>query len=171
MDEKIYYLRLLSYKIFYSDISKIEVEFSTVERTWSGSSDVKSVIESAQAIASSFSYTTQKVKNNTGASKYVQDWVQKGMNATVTKIVNNACLLYTSAHREAKKSAEDELESINDLVKQGYEAQTDALSKLIEKYKKLKDSELEAYRYPVSYTHLDVYKRQPIWKLYHIWNI
>ena len=90
VDEKIYYLRLLSYKIFYSDISKIEVEFSTVERTWSGSSDIKSVIESAQAIASSFSYTTQKVKNNTGASKYVQDWVQKGMNATVTKIVNNA---------------------------------------------------------------------------------
>lgn len=90
VDEKIYYLRLLSYKIFYSDISKIEVEFSTVERTWSGSSNVKSVIESAQAIASSFSYTTQKVKNNTGASKYVQDWVQKGMNATVTKIVNNA---------------------------------------------------------------------------------
>lgn len=90
VDEKIYYLRLLSYKIFYSDISKIEVEFSTVERTWSGSSDVKSVIESAQAIASSFSYTTQKVKNNTSASKYVQDWVQKGMNATVTKIVNNA---------------------------------------------------------------------------------
>ena len=52
-----------------------------------------------------------------------------------------------NAHREAKKSAEDELESINDLVKQGYEAQTDALSKLIEKYKKLKDSELEAYKY------------------------
>lgn len=51
------------------------------------------------------------------------------------------------AHRDAKKSAEDELESINDLVKQGYEAQTDALSKLIEKYKKLKDSELDAYKY------------------------
>lgn len=51
------------------------------------------------------------------------------------------------AHRDAKKSAEDELESINDLVKQGYNAQTDALSKLIEKYKKLKDSELEAYKY------------------------
>lgn len=51
------------------------------------------------------------------------------------------------AHRDAKKSAEDELESINDLVKQGYEAQTDALSELIDKYKKLKDSELEAYKY------------------------
>ena len=51
------------------------------------------------------------------------------------------------AHRDAKKSAEDELQSIQDLVKQGYEAQTDALSKLIDKYKKLKDSELEAYKY------------------------
>ena len=50
-------------------------------------------------------------------------------------------------HREAKKSAEDELQSIQDLVKQGYEAQTDALSELIDKYKKLKDSELEAYKY------------------------
>ena len=90
VDEKIYYLRLLSYKIFYSDISKIEVEFSTVERTWSGSSDIQSVIENAQSMASSFSYTAQKVKNNVAASKYVQNLVQKGMNATATKIVNNA---------------------------------------------------------------------------------
>lgn len=90
VDEKIYYLRLLSYKILYSDISKIEVEFSTVERTWSGSSDIQSVIENAQSMASSFSYTAQKVKNNVAASKYVQNLVQKGMEATTTKIVNNA---------------------------------------------------------------------------------
>ena len=54
------------------------------------------------------------------------------------------------AHREAKKSAEDELESINDLVKQGYEAQTDALSKLIEKFKKLKNNALDYYKYAKS---------------------
>lgn len=90
VDDKVYYLRLLSYKIFYSDISKIEVEFSTVERTWSGSNDVKSVIESAKAISSSFSYTAQKVKSNSNASKYVDNWVQNGMETTATKIVNNA---------------------------------------------------------------------------------
>lgn len=90
VDDKVYYLRLLSYKIFYSDISKIEVEFSTVERTWSGSNDVKSVIESAKAISSSFSYTAQKVKSNSNASKYVDNWLQNGMEATATKIVNNA---------------------------------------------------------------------------------
>ena len=48
-----------------------------------------------------------------------------------------------NAHRDAKKSAEDELQSIQDLVKQGYEAQTDALSKLIEKFKKLKNNALD----------------------------
>lgn len=55
-----------------------------------------------------------------------------------------------NAHRDAKKSAEDELESINDLVKQGYEAQTDALSKLIEKFKKLKNNALDYYKYAKS---------------------
>lgn len=54
------------------------------------------------------------------------------------------------AHREAKKSAEDELESIQDLNKQGYEAQTDALSKLIDKFKKLKDNALDYYKYAKS---------------------
>lgn len=90
VDDKIYYLRLLSYKIFYEDTSKIEVEFSTVERTWSGTSDIESVMNSAQSIAASFSYTAQKVKNNATSSKYVQNWVEKGMEATATKIVNNA---------------------------------------------------------------------------------
>ena len=51
------------------------------------------------------------------------------------------------AHRDAMLSAEDELQSINDLVKQGYETQTNALSELIDKYKKLKDSALDAYNY------------------------
>lgn len=90
IDEKIYHLRLLSYKIFFDDVSKIEVEFSTVSKTWSGSSDIDSVLQSAQSIASSYSYTSQKIKNNTNSSKYVTNWVEKGLDATATKIVNNA---------------------------------------------------------------------------------
>lgn len=73
--------------------------------------------------------------------------IEKGELSASDENVIQRLRYLQDAHREAKKSAEDELESINDLVKQGYEAQTDALSKLIEKYKKLKDSELEAYRY------------------------
>lgn len=51
------------------------------------------------------------------------------------------------AHRDAKESAENELQSMKDLVKQGYDAQISSLSKLIDKYKKLRDSEKDAYEY------------------------
>lgn len=51
------------------------------------------------------------------------------------------------AHRDAKESAENELQSMKDLVKQGYDAQINSLSKLIDKYKKLRDSEKDAYEY------------------------
>ena len=67
--------------------------------------------------------------------------IEKGELSASDENVIQRLRYLQDAHREAKKSAEDELESINDLVKQGYEAQTDALSKLIEKYKKLKDNE------------------------------
>lgn len=77
----------------------------------------------------------------------IMEQIRKGELSTSDENVIQRLRDLQNAHRDAKKSAEDELESINDLVKQGYEAQTDALSKLIEKYKKLKDSELDAYKY------------------------
>lgn len=89
-DDKIYYLRLISYSVNFDDLSKIEVEFSTVERIWSGVSDVGSIINSAASIAGSYSATTQQIKNAAKSSKYVENWVQKGLDATATKIVNNA---------------------------------------------------------------------------------
>ncbi len=51
------------------------------------------------------------------------------------------------AQRDAKLSAEDTLTVIKDLMKQGYDAQLESLSKLIQKYKDLKQSEKDAYEY------------------------
>ena len=76
--------------------------------------------------------------------------IRKGELSTSDENVIQRLRDLQDAHREAKKSAEDELESINDLVKQGYEAQTDALSKLIEKFKKLKNNALDYYKYAKS---------------------
>ena len=89
MDDEIYKLRLLSYKINFDEISSIDVEFSTVEKLWTGNSDIKSIIESAKSIASSYSYITQQVKQSNTTTKYVNDWVDKGFSATATKIVND----------------------------------------------------------------------------------
>ena len=51
------------------------------------------------------------------------------------------------AYRDAALSAEDELEAIQDLVRQGYDAQLDTLGKLIGRYKELKNSAADAYGY------------------------
>lgn len=90
VDETVYDLRLLSYQISYDDIATIDVEFSTVEKIWSGMSDVKSILASASSMASQYSYTIQKIKNNTKSTKYVNQWVDSGFDATANKIVNNA---------------------------------------------------------------------------------
>lgn len=90
IDEKIYNLRLLSYEIDYDSLENIGVEFSTVTKVWSGVSDIKSVLDSAQSIAGSYSSTISKVKQSTKSTKYVNDWVDKGFSLTANKIVNNA---------------------------------------------------------------------------------
>lgn len=90
VEDKIYYLRLLSYQIHFDDFSQIDVEFSTVEKIWSGISDVESILSSASSVSGSYSATISQVKHSAASSKYVDDWVQKGLDATATKIVNNA---------------------------------------------------------------------------------
>lgn len=90
IDNQVYKLRLLSYQIDFEDIPSIEVEFSTVEKPWSVNSDVKSILDSAKSIAGSYSYTVQQVNNSAKSSKYVENWVEKGLDTTTAKIVNNA---------------------------------------------------------------------------------
>ena len=51
------------------------------------------------------------------------------------------------AQRDSKLSAEDVLSSITSLIREQYEAQLDALDKLIQKYKDLRQNEKDAYEY------------------------
>lgn len=89
IDGDIYRLRLLSYQIAFDDIASIDVEFSTVEKLWSGNSDLKSILTSAKSIAGSYSYTTQQVKQSLSASNYVNSWIEEGLAATAAKIIND----------------------------------------------------------------------------------
>ncbi len=89
-DETVYRLRLLSYQIDFDNISGITVEFSTVEKIWSGVSDVESILSSASSIAGSYSSTMSQISHSSKASGYVDHWIEKGLDATATKIVNNA---------------------------------------------------------------------------------
>lgn len=77
----------------------------------------------------------------------LMDKIAKGEESIADENVIKRLRELQDGHRNAKLSAENELQAIQDLVKQGYESQLDILSKLIDKYKKLKDSELDAYKY------------------------
>lgn len=89
IDGKIFRLRLLSYSVNFDEIQSIDVEFSTVEKIWSGGSDVKSIIESAVSIAQSYSGITQQMDKSSQTTKYVQSWLDNGFKATQTKFSNS----------------------------------------------------------------------------------
>lgn len=89
VDDKLYDLRLLSYSINFDELQSINIDFSTVEKIWSGASDIQSVLQSAGSIAGSYSIVQNKVKENDKSSKLVNEWVNDGLKATMTKFAND----------------------------------------------------------------------------------
>ena len=90
MDDKIYKLRLLSYQVSFDDIQTINVEFSTVTKISDGISDIKSILDSAQSIATSYDGIKSLTESNTKKSKYVTTWISDGFKLTNQKIVSGA---------------------------------------------------------------------------------
>lgn len=81
-EELIYKMRLLSYQINFDDIQSIDVEFSNVTRTIDCMSDVKSVLDSAQSIASSYNSVYKDVDKSKEAVEIVSKWVNESLDLT-----------------------------------------------------------------------------------------
>lgn len=79
IDEKVYSLRLLSYQVDYDNLTEISVEFSTVEKIYSGYSDVASVLQSAKSMSTSYSSVKDQVDKSKGTTKTVSDWTNNGL--------------------------------------------------------------------------------------------
>lgn len=89
VDDKIYFLRLLSYEINFDDPSTLPVEFSTAEKIWSGISDVKSVMHAASSLSSSYSSFKQQMAKQASASQQINTWINEGINVSGTKLMND----------------------------------------------------------------------------------
>lgn len=89
-DDVVYPLRLLSYTINFDDLASIDVKFSTVIKTTLGQSDYTSIINSVASLSSSYPSFVQKVKNSADAFKQLEGWMQNGIDATKTKLVNDS---------------------------------------------------------------------------------
>lgn len=85
-----YKLRLLSYTITYDSLDQIDVEFSTVSRTWSGLNDVSNIMKSAQSTATSVTAIAQQINKNTDTYHVLKNWVNDGLDLTNQMIVSDA---------------------------------------------------------------------------------
>ena len=90
IDDKIYKLRLIEYEVNFDDLAHLNVEFSDAIDTINGISDLQSVLKQAVSISSSYNTVQRQAEEGNQSFKYLNDWVDKGLNVTNQKIVSSA---------------------------------------------------------------------------------
>ncbi len=90
IDGQVYRLRLISYQISFGSIQNIDVEFSDVTKLHNGMSDLQSILNQASSMASSYGATVHQVEKSKEQTDFVSNFVNRGLDATAVKIVNNA---------------------------------------------------------------------------------
>lgn len=88
-DPTIFKLKLESYTVDFNSIDTIQVSFSNAKLANTKSTSTDSVLQQSISMSNSYSYTAQKATKGKEAYRIVADWVEKGLDATKTKILNN----------------------------------------------------------------------------------
>lgn len=86
LDNKIYRLRLIHYKIDFSEIQNIEVEFSDVTQTVNGLNDTKSLMNAVSSMVSSFSYVAHQAEQGSKSFAELDKIRNDGLNAALYNI-------------------------------------------------------------------------------------
>ena len=89
IDNRIYKLRLIEYGIDFGDFDNISVEFSDVIKVKNGINDVKNILSQASSMATSYSSIKRQASQGAKGSSVLNNWVESGLNATQTKIVDS----------------------------------------------------------------------------------
>lgn len=88
VDDEIYKLRLLSYKIDYDSLDKISVEFSDVVKVSNVINDIESILSKSKSMAKSYSSVKRQAEQGKQGKDSIDNWIQKGIDTAITKIVN-----------------------------------------------------------------------------------
>ena len=89
LDDKIYRLRLVHYKIDFSEIQNIEVEFSDVTQTANGLNDTKSLMDKVTSMATNFSYVAHQAEQGSKSFTELDKIRNDGLNAALYNISNS----------------------------------------------------------------------------------
>ncbi|MCI8371077.1 MAG: tail fiber domain-containing protein [Lachnospiraceae bacterium] len=92
VDEEIYKLRLLEYEIDFDNLEQISVEFSDIVKGINGTTDLESIFNQAKSMASSYDAVQRQASQGAKGNQLLNDWVEKGLNATHVNITGGADL-------------------------------------------------------------------------------
>lgn len=84
-----YTLRLQHYSIDFDNESTINVEFSNAVSGHQATKDMKTILDSAKSMATSYGYVAKQVDKGVLAGEQIQDWMQNGLNSAHMMIKNN----------------------------------------------------------------------------------
>ncbi len=90
VDDKLYKLRLLEYEINFSNLSNLSVTFSDVRYLATGASDIQDTINKFSSLSSSYNSVSRQAEKGEASSKYIDGWVEQGLDVTTVKIINSA---------------------------------------------------------------------------------
>jgi len=90
IDDEVYRLRLIGYSIDFDDLDNLNIEFSDVTKCQDDISDIESVLNQAQSMSTTYSGLERQVIKYDDTSKTVKTWFEDGLDATLTKIINQA---------------------------------------------------------------------------------
>ena len=89
IDDEIFKLRLLEYEIDFGNFDNISVEFSDVTKIKNGVTDIKSIIDQASSMATSYSSIQRQAKQGDNAKNTVEQWFADGLNTALVQIQSN----------------------------------------------------------------------------------
>lgn len=90
-DDEVFKLRLMDISFNASDQSGIDVTYSeNIESVDGKTSDIKSILDQASSIASTYTYTSLQAKSGATANSVVTDMRNNGINAALMRLSNSA---------------------------------------------------------------------------------
>lgn len=90
IDDRVYSLRLMSYETDFDSIQDMSVEFSTVEKVYTGYSDVQSILDASRSMTTSYSSVKDQVDKSKKTTDTVNDWSDNGINGDNTQFANSS---------------------------------------------------------------------------------
>lgn len=84
----IYKLRLVSIDNNYEDPANASITFSDIVKVKTGTTDVKSILDKASSVASSYSGTVQQASQGKEANAVIGDFRTQGLDSSLYKVIN-----------------------------------------------------------------------------------